>query len=292
MSKDYHLITDPEERKRREAELKKKAAEYLAQKGQAAISQLPTGNANTIKNVIAILSGKGGVGKSSVTSLLAAAMARQGMRVGILDADITGPSIPKAFGVEGQIFQSEAGMMPQESSFGVKVMSVNLMVENPEDPVVWRGPVIANLVRQFWTDTYWDELDYLFVDMPPGTGDVPLTVFQSLPVTGTIVVTSPQDLVSMIVTKAVRMAQKMEIPVLGLVENMSHFICPDCGHAHEIFGKSHLDEYAQKEQIPVFAKLPIDPSIASAMDAGRIETYDMDEELAPIIERLLQLCTE
>lgn len=287
MERDLSFLTDPEARAKRQKEIEAKAAEYLAQKGKAAISQLPPNSASNIKKVIAVMSGKGGVGKSSVTCMLASALQRQGFRCGILDADVTGPSIPKAFRLEGQIFQSEAGMIPLESRGGIKVLSVNLMVEDPRDPVVWRGPVIANLVRQFWTESYWDELDFLLIDMPPGTGDVPLTVFQSLPVHAVVAVTSPQDLVSMIVTKAIRMVEKMNLKTLALVENMSFFRCPDCGKTHAIFGQSHAEEYAAAHSIPVFASLPLDPSVASAMDCGAIEMYHC-AELEPVIRALIE----
>ena len=231
----------------------------------------PCNSLSTIKQVIAVVSGKGGVGKSLVTSSLAAAMAKRGRKVGILDADITGPSIPYAFGIHEKAQGSELGIEPVASAGGVKVMSLNLLTMDETDPVVWRGPIIAGTVKQFWTDVVWGELDYLFVDMPPGTGDVPLTVFQSLPVDGILVVTSPQDLVSMIVSKAVRMAEMMQVPILGLVENYSYFECPDCGKRHPIFGQSHVDEVASRHQLTVLAKLPIDPAFAAACDAGRIE---------------------
>ena len=231
---------------------------------------------SVIRHVIGVVSGKGGVGKSMVTSQLAVTMARMGYRVGILDADITGPSIPKAFGIHERAVGSEQGILPAMTGTGISVMSLNLLTENETDPVIWRGPVIAGVVKQFWTDVCWGELDYLFVDMPPGTGDVPLTVFQSLPVDGIIMVTSPQDLVSMIVTKAVKMAQMMSIPVLGLVENFSYFICPDCGKKLNIFGKSHAEETANANGIPLLAQLPIDPELAEACDAGELEKFDKD----------------
>jgi len=234
----------------------------------------PCNELSTIKKVIAVVSGKGGVGKSTVTCSLAAAMAARGKKVGVLDADITGPSVPKAFGIHQRAEGSELGIYPCESEGGIKVMSLNLLTERETDPVVWRGPVIAGAVEQFWTDVIWGELDYLFVDMPPGTGDVPLTVFQSLPVDGVIVVTSPQDLVSMIVTKAVKMAGMMDIPVLGLVENYSYFRCPDCGKDHYIFGQSNLEAIAGPLNIPVLDRLPIDPAVARAMDEGCIETFE------------------
>lgn len=231
----------------------------------------PCNGLSTIGKVIAVVSGKGGVGKSLVTATLAAAMAQRGKAVGVLDADITGPSIPHAFGIHEKATGSELGIDPAVSGGGVKVMSLNLLTQDETEPVVWRGPVIAGTVKQFWTDVVWGDVDYLFVDMPPGTGDVPLTVFQSLPVDGIVVVTSPQDLVSMIVTKAVRMAQLMHIPVLGLVENYSYFPCDDCGKRHEIFGPSQVAEVAARHGLTVLAKLPIDPAFARAVDAGRVE---------------------
>ena len=231
---------------------------------------------STVKKVIAVVSGKGGVGKSTVTSMLAVAMARQGKHVGVLDADITGPSAPTAFGVTECQGANEEGLYPALTASGIQVMSINLLLDNPGDPVVWRGPVIAGAVKQFWTDVIWEDVDYLFVDMPPGTGDVPLTVFQSLPVDGIVIVTSPQDLVSMIVTKAVRMAEMMHIPVLGFVENYSYLECPDCGKHIKVFGEGHLDEVAQNLGLPVLARLPIDPKVAEAYDNGRMETVNTD----------------
>ena len=225
-----------------------------------------------VGKVYGIVSGKGGVGKSMVTSQLAVTMRRRSYQVGILDADITGPSIPKAFGIHDRAMGTENALIPSESKTGIQVMSINLLLENETDPVIWRGPVISGVVQQFWTDVLWN-CDYLFVDMPPGTGDVPLTVFQSLPVDGIIVVTSPQDLVSMIVTKAVKMAEMMKIPVLGLVENYSYFKCPDCGKEHSIFGQSRIDKVAGELGLRVLARLPIDPGVAAACDAGRIEDY-------------------
>ena len=226
-----------------------------------------------IKKVIAVVSGKGGVGKSTVTCSLAAAMAQRGKKVGVLDADITGPSVPAAFGVHQPATGNEEGIFASETRGGIRIMSLNLLATNETDPVVWRGPVIAGAVTQFWTDVIWGELDYLFVDMPPGTGDVPLTVFQSLPVDGIIVVTSPQDLVSMIVAKAIKMAEMMSVPVLGLIENYSYFSCPDCGGRHAIFGESHIDKLAAETGLVVLGKLPIDPAVARAMDAGEIESH-------------------
>ena len=226
-----------------------------------------------IKKVIAVVSGKGGVGKSTVTCSLAAAMAARGKKVGILDADITGPSIPRAFGIHDHALGSDDGILPVETAGGIKMMSLNLLTDNETDPVIWRGPVIAGAVEQFWTDVVWGELDYLFVDMPPGTGDVPLTVFQSLPVDGVVVVTAPQTLVGMIVTKAVRMAEMMKVPVLGLVENYSFFRCPDCGGEHPIFGASTIDALGTELNLPVLAKLPLDSALARAMDQGTVEGY-------------------
>ena len=225
-----------------------------------------------VKKVIAVVSGKGGVGKSLVTSLMAAGAVRKGCKAGILDADITGPSIPKVYGLEGvEILGSDDGMIPAVSATGVEVMSINLLLEDQEAPVIWRGPVIAGAVKQFWTDVSWGNLDYLFVDMPPGTGDVPLTVFQSLPVDGIIIVTSPQELVSMIVGKAVRMAEQMNIPVLGLVENMSYLTCPDCGKKIHLFGENGAADAAARYGIEKYAELPIDPEVTSLCDHGNIE---------------------
>ena len=239
----------------------------------------------SVKKVIAVVSGKGGVGKSTVTSMLAVAMARKGKRVGVLDADITGPSAPTAFGVSECQGANDDGLYPAMTRGGIQVMSINLLLDNPGDPVVWRGPVIAGAVKQFWTDVIWEDVDYLFVDMPPGTGDVPLTVFQSLPVDGIVIVTSPQDLVSMIVTKAVRMAEMMHIPVLGFVENYSYLECPDCGKRIKVFGEGHLDEVAQNLGLPVLARLPIDPKVAEAYDNGLMETIDTDP-VNPVIEAI------
>ena len=236
-----------------------------------------------VKKVIAVVSGKGGVGKSTVTSMLAVAMARKGKRVGVLDADITGPSAPTAFGVNECQGANEDGIYPALTRGGIQVMSINLLLDNPYDPVVWRGPVIAGAVKQFWTDVIWEDVDYMFVDMPPGTGDVPLTVFQSLPIDGIIIVTSPQDLVSMIVTKAVKMANMMHIPVLGFVENYAYLECPDCGKKIEVFGKSHLDQVAAEFNLPILARLPIDPSVAAAYDNGLMETVYTDA-LADAVE--------
>ena len=233
--------------------------------------------ASKVKKVIAVASGKGGVGKSFVTTMLAVAAMKKGLKVGILDADITGPSIPKAFGLVNGTIQTEDGIEPKISTGGIKVMSLNTLVEDPSDPVVWRGPVIAGTVKQFWTDVHWGELDVMFIDMPPGTGDVPLTVFQSLPVDGVVVVTSPQDLVEMIVSKSVKMAGMLEKPVLGLVENMSYLTCPDCGKRIEVFGASKAESLAKKFDIPETVRLPIDPSFASKIDVGAAETIEIPD---------------
>ena len=227
-----------------------------------------------IKKVIAVVSGKGGVGKSLVTGLLAVNAARRGCKTAILDADVTGPSVPKAFGLKEKAKGGPEGLYPVVSAGGVRVMSLNLLLDNETDPVVWRGPIIAGAVKQFWTDVIWDDVDYMFVDMPPGTGDVPLTVFQSLPVDGIVIVTTPQELVSMIVEKAVNMAALMHVPVIGLVENMSYFVCPDCGKTHFIFGKSNVEALALRHGITGVARLPIDPTFAAKCDAGEIEQAD------------------
>ena len=231
---------------------------------------------SNVKKVIAVVSGKGGVGKSTVTSMLAVAMARKGKRVGVLDADITGPSAPTAFGVTECQGATDEGLYPALSRGGIQVMSINLLLDDPNSPVVWRGPVIAGAVKQFWTDVIWEDVDYMFVDMPPGTGDVPLTVFQSLPIDGIVIVTSPQDLVSMIVTKAVKMANMMHVPVLGFVENYSYLECPDCGKKIKVFGESKLDAIAEQLGVPVLARLPIDPKVAEAYDNGMMETVNTD----------------
>ncbi len=243
---------------------------------------------SNVKKVIGVVSGKGGVGKSMITSLMSVLMRRKGFSTGILDADITGPSIPKAFGVHGQLMGSQDGIYPAQSTTGVKIVSLNLMLDNETDPVVWRGPVIAGAVKQFWTDVMWGDVDFMFVDMPPGTGDVPLTVFQSLPVDGIIIVTSPQELVGMIVEKAVRMAKMMDIPVLGLVENMAYFQCDECGKKHYVFGKSRVEEVAERNDITLTAQMPINPALAAACDAGMIEMFDGDwlNNLADAIAQL------
>lgn len=242
-----------------------------------------------IKKVIGVVSGKGGVGKSLVSGMLAVEMRRREHSVAVLDADVTGPSIPKMFGLKTRAVGNELGILPVETRTGIKVMSVNLLLEHETDPVVWRGPVIAGTVTQFWTDVVWGDVDYMFVDMPPGTGDVALTVFQSLPVDGIIIVASPQDLVSMIVEKAVKMAGLMNVPILGLVENMSYFTCPDCGKKISLFGESHIDEIAAAHHVPVLGKLPIDPGLAKQCDLGVIEAVENShlEKGIEVLEGLL-----
>ncbi|WP_394522224.1 P-loop NTPase [Lacrimispora sp. JR3] len=233
----------------------------------------PLNPASSVKKVIGVVSGKGGVGKSLVTTMMAVHMKAKGYKTAILDADITGPSIPKAFGLSdaGVGMAANGLMIPAVSNTGIEIMSANLLLDNETDPVIWRGPVIAGTVKQFWQEVLWENIDYMFVDMPPGTGDVPLTVFQSLPVDGIIIVTSPQELVSMIVAKAVNMAKKMNVPILGLIENMSYLNCPDCGKKITVFGESHIDEVAESHGLEVLAKIPIDPKIAAAVDGGMVE---------------------
>jgi len=248
----------------------------------------PLNQDSHVGKVIAVMSGKGGVGKSMVTSLLASANARAGKKTAVMDADITGPSIPQGFGLEGRLTGSETVMYPASTRTGIKVVSMNLMLQETTDPVVWRGPILASVVKQFWTDVEWGDIDTMFVDMPPGTGDVPLTVLQSLPVDGIVVVTSPQEMVSMIVEKAVKMAQMMEIPVFSLVENMSYFKCPDCGKSHDIFGKSHAEEVAKKYDISTVTRLPMDSSYAAAADAGEIE-FLKEEGLGGVIDAIEKL---
>ena len=258
-----------------------------ASAGASATDFAAPANANShVKKVVGVVSGKGGVGKSLVTSLMAALMRRRGHSVAILDADVTGPSIPRAFGVHTQLLASEEGIYPAVSATGIKMVSLNLLLDNETDPVVWRGPIIAGTVKQFWSDVIWGDVDFMFVDMPPGTGDVPLTVFQSLPLDGILVVTSPQELVSMIVEKAANMASMMNIPVLGLVENMAYFKCDACGKEHRIFGESHVEAIAERRGIPNVARLPIDPAIAAACDGGRVEMLEAPwlEDLATALE--------
>lgn len=249
-----------------------------------------TNDLSHVKKVIGVVSGKGGVGKSLVTSLLATSLRRRGSDVAVLDADITGPSIPKCFGMKQRALSDENGIYPVETKTGIKVMSINLLLEEETSPVVWRGPVIAGAIKQFWTDVIWGNVDYMFVDMPPGTGDAPLTVFQSLPLDGILIVTSPQELVGMIVSKAVEMAKMMDVPVLGLVENMSYVKCPDCGREIHVFGESHIDEVAAKYGLKVLGKLPMEPKLATACDRGAIELFEGDwlEPTADLIEGLPQ----
>ena len=247
--------------------------------------RLPVNEYSTVKKVIGVVSGKGGVGKSTVTSLLAVAAQSKGLQTAILDADVTGPSIPKAFGIHQRAEGDEQGLFPAESKLGIRVMSVNLLLEKEDAPVVWRGPVISGVINQFWQEVMWGDVDCMFVDMPPGTGDVPLTVFQGLPLDGIIIVTTPQDLVTMIVKKAYNMAKLMNIPILGLVENMSYFECPDCHKRHSIFGESKIDEVAEELGVPVLACLPIDPKTANLVDKGAVELVDTDI-LLPIIDKL------
>lgn len=262
-------------------------ADCPSRKGESLLEKPNPGS--DVKKVIAVVSGKGGVGKSLVTSMLAILTQKSGRQAGILDADITGPSIPAIFGVKTDVTGSEMGMFPPISRGGTRLMSVNLLLDSQTTPVVWRGPVIAGAVKQFWTDVCWGDVDCLYVDMPPGTGDVPLTVFQSLPVNGIVIVTSPQDLVSMIVAKAVKMAQMMNIPILGIVENYSYFECPDCGKRHYIYGQSKLDEIAADYGLPILARLPIDPSLAALCDSGDLESMSELQQgyLSGALEKIL-----
>ncbi|MBQ5821239.1 MAG: Mrp/NBP35 family ATP-binding protein [Clostridia bacterium] len=241
-----------------------------------------------IKKVIAVVSGKGGVGKSSVSAMLSVLMNRRGYKTAVLDADVTGPSIPRLFGLKDRLTGDDMGMYPAHTKTGISVVSANLLLEKETAPVIWRGAMISNMVTQFWKDTVWSEVDYMFVDMPPGTGDVPLTVFQSLPVDGIVIVTSPQDLVSMIVAKAVNMAAKMNIPVIGLVENYSYLACPDCGKRIELFGESHIEAVSEEYSIPVLAKIPLDPTFARQCDSGLVELFEGDslDHAADVLEKL------
>lgn len=247
------------------------------------IEKIPPGQMNKIKKVIAIMSGKGGVGKSTVTGLLAASLAKDGNKVGILDADITGPSIPRMFGVKGPLEYTGFGALPAISSKGTRIMSLNLILEEEDDPVVWRGPLIGSAIKQFWTEVIWDELDYLLVDLPPGTSDAPLTVLQLLPIDGIIVVTSPQSLVDMVVKKAIKMAEMMDVPVLGLIENYSYIACPSCGEKVKIFGEGHTQETAKQLDIPFLGFLPMDQDLSKLCDIGKIEDYE-SEKVKEIID--------
>lgn len=245
---------------------------------------------SSIKNVIGVVSGKGGVGKSFVTAMLAVLLNRKGYRVGILDADVTGPSIPKMFGITRKASANELGILPERTANDIKVMSVNLLLDKEDSPVIWRGPILAGTVKQFWTDVVWEDLDYLFIDMPPGTGDVPLTVFQSIPLDGIVIVSSPQDLVSMIVKKAYNMAKMMNVPILGYVENMSYVKCPDCGKEISIFGQSKLGEIAEETGVDILGRIPIDPVIASLVDQGEFERFSCEylEDAANKIEQIFE----
>ena len=247
---------------------------------------LPTDAKSSIKHVIAVVSGKGGVGKSLVTSLLASQMQKRGFKVGILDADVTGPSIPKTFGITGHVVADIDGIFPAQTESGIKVMSVNLLLPSEDAPVAWRGPVVSGIISQFWGETHWGDIDYLFVDMPPGTSDVFLTVFQQLPVDGIVTVSAPQELVAMIVGKAVNLAHSLNVPVIGLVENMAYFKCDECGKKHFIFGDPQGEAVSKKYDIPAYATLPIDPSFASLCDAGKVEDYDVEGALDTIVEQV------
>ena len=256
--------------------------------GSAETAKVKPHELSNIKKVIAVVSGKGGVGKSSISAMLAVLMNRKGYKTAILDADVTGPSIPKLFGLKDQVEGDANGMFPVRSKTGISVMSTNLLLPDETTPVIWRGAVISGTVTQFWTDTIWSDVDYMFVDMPPGTGDVPLTVFQSLPVDGIIIVTSPQDLVSMIVAKAVKMAERMNIPILGLIENYSYLSCPDCGKRIELFGESHIEKVSETYSLPVLAKVPLDPSFARQCDSGLVELFEGDslDRAADLLEKI------
>ena len=271
-----------------EASRSKGAEEHQAQQAQAPQQEGPAEGC-VIKNVIGVVSGKGGVGKSLVTGILARELSRRGAKVGILDADVTGPSVPKMFGMSGcHAYAQDNLLVPLETKGGIKVMSANLVLENEDDPVLWRGPVVAGAIKQFWGQCAWGELDYLLVDMPPGTSDVALTVFQSLPVEGVVIVSSPQDLVQMVVGKAVKMANMMDVPVLGLVENMAYFKCDDCGKEHHIFGEPQGAEVAERYNIPAYTTLPIDPKFARLCDEGKVEDYDVEGKLDVIIDKIVE----
>ncbi len=250
--------------------------------------RIPCGPFSNVKKVIGVVSGKGGVGKSLVTSMLASAMQARGNSCAVLDADVTGPSIPKSFGIKERAKADETGLLPEISKTGIKIMSVNLLLENEDSPVVWRGPVISGVIQQFWKDVAWGDVDYMFVDMPPGTGDVSLTVFQNLPVDGIVIVTTPQDLVTMIVKKAYNMAKLMNIPVLGLVENMSYTVCPDCGKKINVFGESKIEEVAKELDVPVLARIPIDPNNAALVDKGAVELVN-DDYVAEAVDFLAKM---
>lgn len=289
-----YCIYDPAQKRREKGEKMSECSHDCSSCGQkdCGSREIPKEQLNEfsrVKKVIGIVSGKGGVGKSLVTSMMASATNKRGFNTAVLDADITGPSIPRMFGIkEHATGDGKNHIFPCRSSGGVDIMSINLLLESDTDPVVWRGPVIAGVVKQFWTEVVWKDIDYMYVDMPPGTGDVPLTVFQSLPVDGIIVVTSPQSLVSMVVAKAVRMAELMNIPILGIVENMSYFTCPDCGCEIKVFGDSHVKEIATTYGIPLLARLPIDPAAAAACDSGKVESIDT-APIQPALDKILSL---
>lgn len=254
----------------------------------SAIKKDPVNEHSIVRRVIGVVSGKGGVGKSLTTCLLATAMQSKGYACAVMDADVTGPSVPKSFGIKSRAEGSEFGILPKETRTGIRIMSVNLLLENEEDPVVWRGPVISGVIKQFWNEVFWGDIDFMFVDMPPGTGDVPLTVFQSLPLDGIVIVTTPQDLVHMIVKKAYKMAQMMNVPVLGIVENMSYVTCPCCNEKINVFGESSVDEIAKGLGVPVLAKLPIDPKTAKLVDQGAVELAD-DQYILPAAKYIEQM---
>ncbi len=245
--------------------------------------KIPQSEFNNIKNVIAVMSGKGGVGKSTVSALFATSLARSGYKVGVMDADITGPSIPKMFGLKGRPGHTSLGVEPALSTMKIKIMSINLLLENEDDPVIWRGPLMSGVIKQFWTEVVWGDLDYLIVDLPPGTGDAPLTVMQSLPLDGLIMVTSPQEVAAMVVRKAVKMAEMMKVPLLGLIENMSYTTCPNCGEKIEVFGPSHVEEIAKGVELPLIGRIPLDPKLAELCDQGLVENYETDvfSEIVP-----------
>lgn len=261
--------------------------ESCSERQGGGIPKAPMNGESNVRKVIGVISGKGGVGKSSVTSMLAVSAMHLGKQVAIMDADITGPSIPKAFGITEKAKGNDEIILPEKSKGGIKTMSINLLLENDTDPVVWRGPVLSNVITQFWSNVVWGDVDVMFVDMPPGTGDVALTVYQTLPIDGIVIVTSPQELVGMIVEKAYKMAEMMNVPVLGIVENMSYFKCPDCGKEHRIFGESHIEEIAASYGIRNIAKLPMDPALAAACDAGTVEAY-RTKEIDLLADALLQ----
>lgn len=259
--------------------------EEICDEKESVIQKLEPNESSSIKKVIGIVSGKGGVGKSFVTSIIASHLTDEGFKVGIIDADITGPSIPKLFGIKNKAGESPLGFIPQRSLKGIDIMSINLLIPDESEPVVWRGPLLSGAVSQFFTDVVWKDIDYLLIDMPPGTADVSLTVFQSLPIDGIVIITSPQDLVSLIVGKSLKMAEKLSVPVLGIVENMSYYVCPECHHNHHPFGVSKLDDICEKYQIDTSVRLPINKDFATASDLGKIEMLQIPE-IDPIIKKI------